>query len=323
MKKIGSFSSALGFIFLGTWMIIKINNPLLAKEFIKWWPLIIVTLGLEIFTHIIKGTGNERLKLSGFFIPILIVFLIINTANDFNIYSNNGIKVNLRNIFSKGNFDISFNGNSKSIDSLKTLEAFGDSLDLKCTNGDIKLEKSKDKNIYIEASIYVSNSNNIQKYDIPFLKTEHGYSVTIYDSFIKGIKATIFLPEGYNININGDNLQIKSTDSIVKSKVDINIDNGNVDLRGDIENSNIKLSNGNVYLKNKICKDISINLNNGIASVDTEDQNISLDTNLDWGRCEFNNEKKVNSGIKSSIGTGEGRVSVKLDNGTIKVYSKK
>jgi len=307
MKKIGSFSSALGFIFLGIWMIIKINNPLLAKGFIKWWPMLIIFLGFEIFAHIIKKTGSERLKLSGFFIPILVVFIIINASTDFNIYSNN----------------INLNGNSKSIDSLKTLEAFGNSLNFHCTNGDIKIEKSKDKNIYIETSIFINKSNNLQKYDIPSLKTDTGYSVTIDDNFIKSIKATIYIPWGYNIKINGNNLQIKSTDSIVKSKVDINIDNGNVDLRGNIENSNINLSNGKVYLKNKHCKDISINLDNGTASVDTEDGNISLDSDLHLGSCEFNNEKKINSGIKSSIGNGEGKITIKLNNGTIKVYSNK
>jgi len=323
MKKIGSFSSALGFIFLGIWMIIKINNPLLAKELIRWWPLLIIALGVEIFIHIIKGAGEERLKLSGFFIPILILFFIINTTSSFNIYSNSGAKINLTNILNKDTFNINFTGNWKSIDSLKTLDASGDSLDFKCNNGDIKLEKSKDENIYIESSIYVNRLNNIKDYNIPFSKTQKGYSVTMDDSFIKSVKATIFLPASYNINIKGNNLQIKSTDSIVKSKVDINIDNGNVDLRGDIENSNIELSNGKVYLKNKTCKNISISLDNGAAYVDTEDQNISLDSDLDLGSCEFNNERKVNSGIKSSIGSGEGNLVIKLDNGTIKVYSNK
>lgn len=322
MKKVGSFSSALGFIFLGIWMIIKINNPLLAKELIRWWPMLIVVLGLEILIFSIKASGNEKLRLSGFFIPILIAFLIINTSSGFNIYSND-ININIKNLFSKENFNISFNGNWKPINSLKTLEASGTSLDLKCINGDIKLEKSRDKNIYIESTIYVNKSNRLEKYDIPFARTDNGYSVIIDDNFIKSINVTIFLPEGYNINITGDNLQIKSTDSIVKSRVDIDMDNGNVDLRGDIENSNIKLSNGKVYLKNKTCTAISISLDNGSIYLDTEDQNISLDADLDLGSCEFNGERKINSGIKGSIGNGTGSVITRLDNGIIKIYSKK
>ena len=286
--------------------------------------MLIVVLGLEILIFSIKSSENEKLRLSGLFIPILIAFLVINTSSGFNIYSNDDIKINIKNLFSKDNFNISFNNwNWKPINSLKTLEVSGTSLDLKCINGDIKLEKSKDKSIYIETTIYVNKSNKLEKYDIPFVRTESGYSVIIDDNFIKSINATIFLPEGYNINITGDNLQIKSTDTIVKSRVDINMDNGNVDLRGDIEKSNIKLSNGKVYLKNKTCTSISITLDNGSIYLDTEDQNFSLDSDLDLGSCEFNDERKINSGIKGSIGNGTGSVIARLDNGIIKINSKK
>ena len=323
MKRIGSFSSAIGLIFLGVWMIININDSTLAKEIIKWWPLLIVILGIEILVHSASNHENKRLKLSGLFIPILIVFIIINSSNGFNVNLDNGLNIKLGNIFSKDNFNINFNGNWKSIESSRTLEAFGNTLTFNTDNGDIKIEKSKDQNIHIDATIYVNKSKDLKQYDIPAAANSDGYSVVINDSYIKSVKATIYIPEGYNVNIDGNNLQIKSSDSIVKSKINIKMDNGNVDLRGDIETSDIQLNNGKVYLKNKLCKDIHIELDNGTASLDTEDENISVDMDIDLGPCQFNNIKSVNSGIKNSIGTGAGKVVIKLDNGVASVNTNK
>lgn len=321
MKRIGSFSSAIGFIYLGMWMIIKINDPVLAKEVIKWWPLIIITLGVEILVHILKGSSNERFKLSGFFIPIIIVFAILNYSNSFFITSNDGTEINLTNIF---NPDwLNFNENNKSIESTRTLEAFGNSLTFTTNNGNINIQKSKDKNIYIKSNIYVKKSSNLDKYDIPFTKTSDGYSVVINDKFVRSVKAAIYIPEGYNVDIKANNMEIKSDDEIAKSRVDISMNNGKINLKGDIENSNIKLNNGTVSIENNLCKNVNIDLNNGTASVNTEDENISVDMDINLGTCKFNNIKKTNSRLKDSIGTGEGKVTIKLSNGTAKVYSNK
>jgi len=316
MKRIGSFSSAIGLIYLGIWMIININDPDLAKEVIRWWPLLIIILGIEILFHVLRGAGNERFKLSALFIPLLIVFIIIG---GFNVYFKDGLKINIGDILNKDGFNIDINGDWRAIESSQTLEAFGASLSFNTDNGDIKIEKSKDNNIYIEGKIYVKKSNHLQKYDIPYTKTSDGYSITLADDNIKSVRATIYIPAGYNLNIKGNNMQIKSDDAISKSKIDISIDNGNIDLRGDIETSKINLNNGKVYMKNLLCKDINIELDNGTASLETEDKNISVDMDVDLGSCKFNDIRKINSGIKDSIGTGAGTVSIKLDNGTANI----
>ena len=319
MKKVGSFSSAIGLIYLGLWMIININDPALGKEVIRWWPLLIILLGIEILFHVLRGAGNERFKLSSLFIPILIAFIIIGSFNSFNVYFNDGLKINIRDILSKDDFHIEINGDWKSIESSQTLEAFGTSLNFNTNNGDIKIEKSKDNNIYVEGKIYVKKSSHLQKYDIPYTKTSDGYSIMMDDNNIKSVKATIYIPSGYNVNIEGNNLQIKSNDAIEKSRINIDIDNGNIDLRGDIEKSKIKLNNGKVYMKNKLCSDINIELDNGTVSLDTEDKNISVDMDIDLGSCKFNDMRNINSALKDSIGTGSGKVVIKLDNGSIAV----
>lgn len=319
MKKVGSFSSAIGLIYLGIWMIININDHALAKEFIRWWPLLIILLGVEILTHVLRGAGNERFKLSSLFIPLLIVFIIIGGFNGFNVYFKDGVKINIGDILNRDDFNINVNGNWRAIESTQTLEAFGNTISFNADNGEIKIEKSKDNNIYIEGNIYVNKSNHLQKYDIPFTKTSDGYSITLNDSNIKMIKATLYIPHGYNIKLEGSNMQIKSNDAIAKSKIDIKINNGNIDLRGDIETSKIKLNNGNVYMKNNLCKDINIDLNNGIVSLDTQDKDISANMDINLGTCKFNDTRKINDGIKDSIGTGAGKVTIKLNNGSATV----
>ena len=39
MKRIGTVTSAIGFIFIGIWMILRNVDKALAKQFFNWWPI--------------------------------------------------------------------------------------------------------------------------------------------------------------------------------------------------------------------------------------------------------------------------------------------
>lgn len=62
-------------------------------------------------------------------------------------------------------------------------------------------------------------------------------------------------------------------------------------------------------------------MNNGSISLDSKDKNLSINTDINHGTCKINDEKRVNSGISKNIGTGEGVVKAKLNNGTIRINS--
>lgn len=149
----------------------------------------------------------------------------------------------------------------------------------------------------------------------------NGYTLKIVDNGIDSIKATIYLPEGYDVSIKGANLNVDSNSDIRLDALNINASNGKFDLQGDIPNSSLKLENGKIDLNNNLCKNIDISMNNGSISLDSKDKNLSINTDINHGTCKINDEKRVNSGISKNIGTGEGIVKAKLNNGTIKINS--
>lgn len=69
----------------------------------------------------------------------------------------------------------------------------------------------------------------------------NGYTLKIVDDDIDSIKATIYLPEGYDVSIKGTNLNVDSNSDIRLDALNINASNGKFDLQGDIPNSSLKL----------------------------------------------------------------------------------
>lgn len=322
MKRIGTFSSAIGLILLGVWMIIEMRNPELGNVLIKWWPLLIIILGIEVLIQTTKKENDESLRLSRLVFPIIFLYIFVNIASNsaFN-YTNMFNLSNFRNTINNQNFNFNIDNNWASIKTKKVLPAFGNVLTLSAINSDVKIVKSEDSNITIEAEIYYFKSKHFDNYTIKEDKTSDGYGINFEDNYIKLVKTTVYLPKAYNIILKGSNMQVKSESAIEKSSVKIEIVNGNVDLNGDIEKCDIKLSNGKVNLTNKYSKDININLNNGLVLLDTLDNNISVDMSVNFGLSQFNSDKSANSKIVKSIGTGEGKIKIGVNNGTAKVLS--
>lgn len=158
-------------------------------------------------------------------------------------------------------------------------------------------------------------------YELNPINDSNGYTIKIIDDNIDSIKATIYLPEGYDASIKGSNLNVYSDSALKLTTLNLTADNGKYDLQGDIPNSSLKLENGKIDLNNNLCKNIDISMNNGSISLDTKDKNLSVNTDINHGTCKINDEKRVNSGISKKLGTGEDIIKAKLNNGTIKINS--
>lgn len=319
MRKIGTTTSAICFILLGIWIMINSSNPDLGRKLIKFWPIIIILIGIEILYYTLVKKENERIRISGLVFLIIIVFFFTNISIDiFNNIKQNNSSFNLDTNF----FDNVFTSkNLQSIDKKITLDPIGSNLNFETVNGKLNIEKATDNKITIDTELYVKQDNASKDYELNPITDSNGYTLKIVDDGIDSIKATIYLPEGYDVYIKGANLNVDSNSNIRLDALNINASNGKFDLQGDIPNSSLKLENGKIDLNNNLCKNIDISMNNGSISLDSKDKNLSINTDINHGTCKINDEKRVNSGISKNIGTGEGIVKAKLNNGTIKINS--
>lgn len=76
MRKIGTTTSAICFILLGIWIMINSNNPDLGRKLIKFWPIIIILIGIEILYYTLIKKENERIRINGLAFLIIIVFFL-------------------------------------------------------------------------------------------------------------------------------------------------------------------------------------------------------------------------------------------------------
>lgn len=351
MRRIGTVSSAAGLIFLGIWMIIIKSDPVLGEEVFKWWPLVIVVLGIEVLLQFNKREG-ERRGINLLIIPVLLILLSVN------IY--NGVKIGIGDLVKNidlGNIpDINISGldisNYKTVKTNKTLQPIGNKLYFSSDNAKLNIKKSTDGNIRIDGSVYVNDNKSMDSYDINEKSQGDGYSIQINESFVKKVELDIYIPDGYGLSIKADIIDIRSDDKFVKSAIDIEggngniklngaasiqikVDNGNVNLvdikdiritgdnsniniDGEAENINIKSDLGRIDVDNMICRNVDIEMDQGVVNLNTHDKNVEVGIELDQGVAQINDSKLVNAGGSRTFGTGTGKVKIKMDQGAVK-----
>ncbi|SKA89303.1 hypothetical protein SAMN05443428_109107 [Caloramator quimbayensis] len=358
MKKVGTITSSAGLIFLGVWMIINKSNPQLGREIFKFWPAIFILLGAEILILHSRKKEEEKIQLNYIIIPIIIVFLITNAYQGF-IYRFSG---NLKYFGKDFNFDnfIKFtekmdSDNYKVISSNKVLLGGKNKIYFSAENVKVIINKSADKNIKIDAKIYVYENQPLGNYNIETEETEDGYKVYINEPYIRKVEANIYVPDKMNIDIEATNSDIKTVGDEMLSIGNVNIkcaningsienaqsliidsqnlnftvydtrstkiegNNCNINVKGNCEDIDIEAQNGRVNINNNVCKKVSVDMQNGMLDLKTKDKNINIAADLQQGTCRVNDEKRVNSGIVKSIGQGIGKVDIKLDRGTINI----
>lgn len=349
MKRIGTISAAAGLIYLGAWMIINKINPDLGTEVFKWWPIVIVILGVEVLIQFSRKDG-ERVGFNFLIVPVLILMLIANVFN--------GVKTGFGGWFDNWHVTgvpriniggIDFN-DSKPINISKSLPVQGNVMYIHTNNASIDVKASNGGDIRIEGKVYVDEDSFVSKYDIVEKKDGNGYTIDIMDNFIQGVDLDVYIPDGYNVKFAADNLDLNGNDEFDKSNfnieadninvklngaqslvmdygngniniedvMDVNIkgDNGNINVRGESENINVLADNGKVDINNEVCKNVNIELDQGIASIRTEDENVDVKILLEQGISGINNDKSVNSGISKTFGQGSGKVQIKVHQGT-------
>lgn len=356
MKKVGTITAALGFIYLGVWLIFKNSDASISNYLFNWWPIIIIILGVEIIFYYGRPHNKDSIGFNGLVIIVVLVFIVINTAQFANDKFGTNIKwlgYNL-NISEGIDFLAGINDNNyKIINSNITLESTVQNINFDISNVDIKVKKSNDNKIKIDTNIYVNKNSDVNKYDIKADKQPDGYFINMKESYIKKSQIYLYIPEGYSLKIESNNLKIKSENVLSNinyviranngdveldggKSVDLNINNGSVkvfnietinvksnngsfNFEGNCENIALNVGNGSLNINNKITRNIDVNMNLGVIKYFTEDKNVALDISMSHGALNINGIKKVNSSMSLVTGTGEGKAKFHIDNGTVTV----
>jgi hypothetical protein len=354
MKKIGTISAAIGFIFLGIWMILRQANYGMAEEMFKWWPIIIVILGCEVFVGFNKKEEYEKININLLIIPVILIFIAVNVFISIKTNINKGFEWfqksgNIEDIVDNlSDIDVD---NYKVIASKKEFEAEGKEFIFDTDNSDIIIKNSSSNKIIIEADIYVKKNSNEEKYEISYKKDTDGYKINMDESYIKKVKAVLYIPQNLNVTIKGNNSKLVSEDSRVSSSFNIDINNGSLNienalavkakinnakidikdtetvdidsnngianLKGKVQYIDIEMNNGVINVDNEICNNVNIKAGSGTVKFNTSSKDIDVKLELDHGTSKLNDERSVNSGQSKTFGKGSGKLKVEVRNGFI------
>lgn len=356
MRKAGTYTAALGFIYLGIWILFRNSNIQFANEIFKWWPILIILLGVEILFYYSSKQVERKTGFNGLVILVILIFAGLNTTQvvgeRFGLGLNwLGDNINISNgiDFLSGIND----NNYRVITTSAELDSNGKSINLGMNNAEVKVMKSTDSKIKIQADIYVNKNSGQERYDLRTNKQTDGYSVNIDDSYIKKSVIIISLPEKMSLKVNSNNLKITSEGIFDDINYIVQANNGMVEISGansldlDINNGTVKISdvkkinvkgnngsfnfdgncediylranNGSLSINNKLTKNVDVSMNLGTIKFTTEEKNLSIDATINHGAIDINGSKNINSPASAITGNGEGKAKIHVDNGTITV----
>ncbi|MFT8316307.1 MAG: DUF5668 domain-containing protein [Clostridium sp.] len=350
MRKIGTLTLALSLIYYGIWMALRNVNPLIAKDIFLWWPVIFVLLGIEVLFNLRK---SEDIRKMGFNVGLIFMILVFFITNLFyQRYSNpfNSIG-NIKNNLIESNWDI----NAKSIYTTKTIIIKNNKFQFQTTNGNLDIKRSADNNVKLDLNVRVKEDSDIKKYDINEQNENDLTKVDIDENYIKGVEGTLFIPDGADVNIVIDNLNINSADNLTDTVLNIDakngkftvsnvahlgiqafngdvrvndvkdtslkVDNGKFNIAGNMENVDVNMKNASVDIDNSTFKNININGNNGAVRVNTKDNNIDANLTCNMGECNFNGEKINRGTLTKTTGNGSSKIKASIDIGSVRVNS--
>lgn len=268
--RIGRITLGLIFIAIGiVWALSRTYNFSIVNEVLKWWPLVLISLGVEIILwNIINGRANARLQVDVFSIILIIIVAVVCAG----MYSG-------RNIF-KG--EINF-GNGSIFRSYKyetklkktyTVDAKDKTaLHISDEYGDIKVDKSTSQNVEVEADIRIRNNDEeyakkisdsivvISKDDPINIKTS--IQQFLGDrSKVEGITVDYIIKVPQNLSVQIDNQYGDVSLSNMSKDVVINDQNGNISAQNVLSNLKVKDLYGDITVNN-ISGDVNIQDKNG------------------------------------------------------------
>ena len=351
-KKIGTITLAIGLITAGSVLFAQNFTELPIKDVYKYWPLLLIGLGLEIIIYMsVYGRNNENVKLSidGLCIVFIVLAAIFGSGNF----------IGFRHMNIRGIGDIPFiRGMNYKGQLEETIERSGISKDydikeLKLTNsfGDIEIIKGNSKEIRVEAKVEVQYNDEAKgrRYAKNAIKIEEGEVTNIYIEDLSNMKGNdynkamvdfiVYIPEGITLDIKnsfgnidiegGGKITVKNSNGDIRvlkaaGEVYAKTSFGNVKLEGVKGNVEAESSNGNVEIfeaKGNIEGKTSF----GNVRLDEESiENGKVSAETSFGNIRgFKDSNVQESGQKKSLeatfGNGSRNIRLKTSNGNIEI----
>lgn len=313
-------------------MLIGNVNQVLANKLFKFWPIIIIVIGLEVLYYHSRKIENQKVGFNPLIIFVIIIFIMANGYVDIkNKYKekwglSNGFSVgDFINKFENGNFNFDFNFNGyNEIEVNKNIEFNGKSFKILANNSSIEVVKSEDRNIKIEGTLFIDKDWGKMNYDIQPQIINDTCTIDCTDNKIKKIKVKIYIPEGCNFDFDGNNMKITS-DDLNKSVFNISGNNGDLNIDSALS-LNANMNNGS--LKTNDVENIKLRSNNITAKIEGKTE--VLDAKINNGMFNLNNEIckdiyiELNSGtVKVNTSDKNIGVNINLDSGTSQVNDEK
>lgn len=314
-KKVGTITLAVGLIAAGALLFAQNFTQLPIKDLYKYWPLLLIGLGLEIIIYMsLYGAKGENVKIS---IDGLCVIFIIFAA----MFSSGFWGYKYFNVKGIGDIpfvrDLRFDHEMEEEITRTDISKFYTVKELKVTNsfGDIEIKQGDSKSISFDAKIRVRYNNDAkaQDYIKNAIKIAEGEITEIYvadlhqyenrDYSKAMVDFTIYIPEGIAIdakNSFGD-IDVEGGGRIV-----IKNSNGNIIVRDCSDDVVIKASFGEIQVGN-IEGNITVVNSNG--NIKVNEVGGKVDANTSFGNV--------------SVEEVRGDVKAVSSNGNVKIYESK
>ncbi|AWZ49019.1 hypothetical protein C3495_09445 [Clostridiaceae bacterium 14S0207] len=327
MKKVGSITSAIGFIFIGLVLGIRCINLNIAYFMSRFWFILFIILGIEV---VYANKRRDKYKAQFNYLIILAFIISIgmrgylgfstmcnNKQIGLNkiIFNNEDLKTKFKNLvyFSDDIYD---ENEVEVYDKLK-IDCNIDKLKVNVVNGDVEIKKSEDKKIRVEAIVTLKDDKFKEKYKIDATRNGREYKLNFKDKNIKCSDITLYVPDGKQLDISDVNGDIKCFDQSLKVDFNINNVNGDTELQGDIKECKVSIINGDIKIKNDKFSMLKLKTVNGDVELDTQEKNINAYINSSLGTCSLNDEKEKS--IEKILGNGTSKLEIKVSTGLVKV----
>lgn len=327
MRKVGTISIALSFIFIGVTLLISKFDSQLAYSIFKFWPVIFIALGLEFIIPAVmdkEEIGVPKRKINLWIILIIIIFLGMDgvwsfTKTNFAEDIKNGSFVRDLKRSIKDGVNIDF-GNDYEDGEVKEfnllLENNINELALDVANADVRIEKAKDGKVGFEGKVTLKEGTSLEPKDA--LNTSgNKATLNLKRNEVKKLKVTIFVKDDSKLALDVSNGRIVGKDEFKGVALNSRTSNAAYDLEGfkilNLENTNgeIKVRKGEEVVFSNVNGSVDIREvekikgtnKNGKIDVDTDKvKDIYLENNL--GEIRFKT-KEADIDLKADVKTGK------------------
>lgn len=318
MKKIGTVSLALSFIFLGTVLVFRQINQELSLTIFRFWPTIFIVLGMEILIFYTKDKSDNtrKGKINWGIIFMILFFLLLE-----GLYS---IKYNIFKESRKYNIDFNINDveGDRYLNVSDKVKIQGEILKFNTYNGKLKIKKSPQNEFKFEGKIFLKANKNVDNYEINPSYVDNFTEININEEFIKSVEGTIYVPENIDIYLSINNVDLENLDNFDNSNLHVHSNNGNFKL-SNYETLNLDTNNGNIDIKD-IYK-VKVKANNAKINMYGSIEEIYVESNIsviDVVSNEINEATIINNGGKVSLKTNKEDLAFELKTGTGAIFEK-